>query len=334
MQRDYRQNGPEAESFERGVFTISLDFELIWGTLDLFGPDKFRRACEIERERVIDELLDLFVEFEFPATWCIVGHLFKDKCEGKSEHSHLVRANHKWVKDDWFDHVPCEHENDKSVFLARSLIEKIKNCTVEQEIGSHSFSHMIFGDEGFSEEVARSELAESVKLADEIGIKMKSFAFPRNSVGHLNTLKEFGFLCYRGVEPNWFEAAHIPIKLRRAMRLIDVLRAATPPTVMPFKHEPGGVWNVPGSAMYFPMHGVRRFIPLTLRTERIKKGLDAASKSKRVFHLWFHPTNMADETDSMFKGLRDIFLYARSLREEGKLDFLSMGQVVSAMGGR
>ena len=64
----------------RGVFTLSLDFELIWGTLDLFGPQAFRRVCEIERHLVIDRLLSLLEEFELPATWCILGHLFLDSC--------------------------------------------------------------------------------------------------------------------------------------------------------------------------------------------------------------------------------------------------------------
>src|SRR4051812_43062324 len=127
---------------ETGVFTISLDFELIWGTLDLFGPEQFRRACEIEREKIIDLLLDLFVEFEFPATWCILGHLFLDKCDGR--HPEITRANHDWVEGDWFENDPGEIENDKSIFSGRSLVEKIKNCPVPQEIGSHSFSHVIF----------------------------------------------------------------------------------------------------------------------------------------------------------------------------------------------
>ena len=48
----------EALKLERGVFTVSLDFELIWGTLDLFGPERFRRACEIERSEVIDRVVN------------------------------------------------------------------------------------------------------------------------------------------------------------------------------------------------------------------------------------------------------------------------------------
>ena len=74
--------GPAGPGLERGVFTLSLDFELIWGTLDLFGPDRFRRACEVERSVVFDRLLALLEELEISATWCVLGHLFLDRCGG------------------------------------------------------------------------------------------------------------------------------------------------------------------------------------------------------------------------------------------------------------
>jgi peptidoglycan/xylan/chitin deacetylase (PgdA/CDA1 family) len=312
------------KTLDKGVFTISLDFELIWGTLDLFGPERFRRACEIERTKVIDLLLDLFVEFEFPATWCILGHLFLDTCnDHKPKHPNIVRAHHNWVKGDWFDYDPCETENDSSIFLGNSLVKKIRDCPVRQEIGSHSFSHIIFSDNGCSRDAAKSEIAESVRVAKEMGIEMHSFAFPRNEVGHLDVLKEFGFTCYRGVEPNWYENRRVPESVRRSMRLLDVLRAATPPTVLPEETE-SGVWNIPGSAIYFPMHGFRKHIPLALRTRRAIKGLNEAAKKKRIFHLWFHPTNLADETENMFQGLRTILQHAAELREKDKLQFLPM----------
>lgn len=312
---------------EQGAFTISLDFELIWGTLDLFGPEPFRRACEIEREKVIDSLLDLFVEFEVPATWCILGHLFMDKCSGEPRHPNIVRADHDWVTGDWFEHDGDETEHEKSVFLGRSLVEKIKNCPYPQEIGSHSFSHVIFSDKGCTRQVAESEITESVRLAQEMGVEMSSFAFPRNEVGHLDVLSENGFKCYRGVEPNWYENRQVPEKVRRAMRLLDVLRAAEPPTVLPQKNE-SGIWNIPGSAIYFPMHGFRKYIPMSLRTRRAMKGLKRAAEKKRIFHLWFHPTNMADETETMFKGLRQILQYAADLRDKGKIRFLPMKDLV------
>ena len=47
----------EPVKLDRGVFTLSLDLELIWGTLDLLGPEAFRQRCEVERQVVIDRLV-------------------------------------------------------------------------------------------------------------------------------------------------------------------------------------------------------------------------------------------------------------------------------------
>jgi hypothetical protein len=319
----------ETIKLDKGVFTISLDFELIWGTLDLFGPEGFRRACEIERERVIDELLALFVEFGFSATWCVLGHLFLDRCELKDGvmHPQIVRPKHSWVEGDWFKHLKPQSEDEKSIFLGRSLVEKIKNCPVPQEIGSHSFSHVIFADAGCSRETALSEMKECARLAEEMSVKLHSFAFPRNEVGHAEALRETGFICYRGPEPNWYESSKVPEGLRRFFRLVDVLRAAKPPVVLPEKTA-DGLWNIPGSAIYFPMHGARRHIPLSLRVKRAVKGLNAAAQEKKIFHLWFHPTNMADEPDAMFRGLRAIMQHAAKLKDEGKLRYATMKELV------
>ena len=318
----------EASSLNQGIFTISLDFELIWGTLDLFGPDGFRKACEIERG-LIGRLLDLFAEFEVSATWCILGHLFLDSChaDGGCKHPEIVRPEHHWFPQDWFVHDPCGNEQSDPLFYGRSLVEKICACPVPQEIGCHSFSHVIFGDNGCSRETARSELAACIRLAKEQGIELRSFAFPRNQVGHLEVLKEFGFLCYRGPEPVWHEARRLPDVVKRLARLWEVLTVATPPTVVPRKSA-HGLWDIPGSMIYFPMHGFRKHLPVSWRIRRAIKGLDDAARRKRVFHLWFHPTNLADQEEQMFLGLRKILEHARCLRDQGRLAILSMTPIV------
>lgn len=326
MKTDDKKN---FEKFEKGIFTISLDFELIWGTLDHNGLERYGKVCRFEREQVIDRLLNLFVEFDISTTWCIVGHLFLDKCEkvGGIKHPEIVRPAHDWVAHDWFEFDPNESDDENSIFVGRSLVEKIKNCSVSQEIGSHSFSHVIFSDAGCSRETAVSELEECRRLADEMGIKMRSFAFPRNEVGHLDVLKEYGIDCYRGVEPHWYELGNYPKKIRKMAHLFDVITAKTPPVVMPEKTS-DGLWNIPGSAIYFPMHGKRRYLPVSVRVKRSLKGLKRAVNEKRIFHLWFHPTNMADEADKMFDGLRQIFQHAARLREEGKLEVLTMSEIL------
>ena len=314
-------------TFRRGVFTLSLDFELIWGTLDKRGPNGFKNACEIERKYVIDRLLALFVEFKIPATWCVVGHLMLDHCDCESgvKHPSIVPPNHSWSTD-WFAHDPCGDENSFPLFYGRSLVEKIRDCVVPQEIGSHSFSHVIFGDSGCSAETARTELAACVRAARDLNIQMQSFVFPRNSIGHLRALGENGFRIFRGLEPHWYN--RVPSRIvQRLARLSAVFFASKPPVVLPEKTKEG-LWNIPASMLYFPMHGLRRRVPLNLRVARARKGLDEAAYSKRIFHLWFHPTNLADEMETMFQGLRTIFEYASDLRERGELDFLPMKALV------
>jgi hypothetical protein len=209
------------------------------------------------------------------------------------------------------------------IFYGRDLIQKIRDCPVPQEIGAHSFSHVIFSEDVCSPETAASELAACVAVARQQHVNLASFVFPRNQVGHLSLLREYGFSCYRGPEPAWYEGSNWPSPLRRLAHLSEVLTAAEPPVVLP-KREKDGLYNIPGSMIYFPMHGLRKHIPVELRVRRARKGLDAAAREKRIFHLWFHPTNLADEPDKMFRGLRLIFEYARDLREKGAIVFRNM----------
>ena len=320
----------------KGTFTLSLDFELIWGTLDLFGPNGFKDYCLAERAYVIDRLLDLFVEYEIPATWCIVGHLFLDRCEAVDgvKHPEIVTPAHKWNPGDWFQHDPGGSEASEPLFYARSLIKKIQACPIPQEIGSHSFSHVIFGDSGCGRQTAETELAACVRAAEEMGVNLRSFVFPRNEPGHLDLLPEYGFTSYRGPEPNWHNNPRCPANVRRLARLAEVILALAPPVVTP-ERRADGLMNIPGSMIYFPGHGLRRYVPMSLRVRRAAKGLNQAAARKGIFHLWFHPTNLAgDKTtmDAMFGGLRRIFDDAVKLRQQDKIEFRSMSQIADAYG--
>ena len=179
--------GPKSP-FKTGIFTLSLGFRTNLGNHRPPRDWRIRKICEVERAEVIDRLLELLAEFEVPATWAIVGHLFLASCSpvGARKHPEIVRPKHSWVTGDWFDHDPGGDESTAPLFFGRSLIQKIRNCRVAQEIGSHSFSHVIFGDPGCYHSTAESELRESVRAVRELGIELRSFIFPRNSVGHLN----------------------------------------------------------------------------------------------------------------------------------------------------
>lgn len=310
---------------ERGVFTLSLDFELIWGTQDLLGPEGFRRACVFERQRIIDDLLALLHEFEIPATWCIVGHLFLDTCDGK--HADLKRPAHAWLQEDWFHHDPGGRENDESVFLGKSLVKKILACPTKQEIGSHSFSHVVWGDPGCSKAVAESEIDACARAAAWTGARMVSFVFPRNRVGHLDVLAANGIRVFRGPGPRWYERDENPGALGRVAHLLEVATGSPAPTVLPELTEHGLV-NLPGSMIFLPAHGIRALIPVGRRVQRALGGLNDAANHRRVFHLWLHPTNLAGHYQSMMAGLREVFEEARILRETGRMEVRPMGSFI------
>ena len=119
---------PGGAALDRGVFTISLDFELIWGTLDR-GVDTFREACELEREVVVDRLLALLAEFEISATWCTLGHLFLESCaphDGR-KHPEIVQPTHEGITD-WFEHDPCGTEQTDPIFYGNSTVDRFLAC--------------------------------------------------------------------------------------------------------------------------------------------------------------------------------------------------------------
>src|SRR5205823_8524259 len=103
--------------------------------------------------------------------------------------------------------------------------------------------------------------------------------------------------------------------------------ARTPRTVTP-EQTPSGLWNIPASMLFTPSHGLRRHIPVSLRVHRACKGLEAAAQQKRVFHLWFHPTDLAENMEPMLSGLRQVLEHGARLRETKQLRILPMGSLV------
>jgi hypothetical protein len=176
--------------------------------------------------------------------------------------------------------------------------------------------------------VAESEIAKCVEIAKAQGLTLESFVYPRNRVAHLDVLEQHGFTSYRGPEPQWYEKAWLPRPFKRAAHLASVILAMEPPVVLP--ERVAALWNIPGSMIFLPMQGIRKHIPASRRVARAVKGLERAAAERKIFHLWFHPTNMAIEVEPMFGALEEILRHAKKLRDAGRIDVLTMQQVVAA----
>lgn len=267
---------------------LSLDAELIWGVHDL---------DEIPAERVGHAreswayILDLFDEYGIPATWAVVGHLFRDSCDG-------VHADHPAGKE-WFSRDPGGERSPGSEWFAQDLIDAIRDSEADHEIGSHSFSHVEFGKQDVSRGVAEAELRDSVEAAENCGVDLTSFVFPRNNVGYRSVLPEHGFSCYRGRSPErWYDGTPI----RRFGKLATfALGTGGPPIVRPEIDEHGLV-NVPASMYLFTFEGPARAVVGSVTgdpvLEQVELGLERLNDEKQgILHLWLHPNNITTDRD-------------------------------------
>ncbi|HET8963874.1 MAG TPA: hypothetical protein VFM99_08250, partial [Chitinophagales bacterium] len=66
----------------------------------------------------------------------------------------------------------------------------------------------------------------------------------------------------------------------------------------------------------------KAFEPLRLR--RILKGMEAAAKKGKVYHLWWHPHNFGSFQDQNFSILEKICLHYKKLNSQYKFESATM----------
>lgn len=287
----------------RGALTISIDLELAWGIWDKPSKDYFDRCAELE-SRVVAGVLELFERHEISATWAIVGRL-------------LSRA----------ERLPVSTPHGERIWFAPAIVEAIRRAKTEQEIGSHSFAHVYF--DGISRAEADQDLAAAREVHAREGLPFKSFVYPRNAVAHVDALAAHGLSIFRSDDRGWF----IDAKRRggkrvgQAANLIDKLVPIAPQAVPLERRE--GMAELPGSMLLMARKGLRRFTRPGLMRLKARRGLAVAQRERRVFHLWFHPSNFYWDTARQLRLLGDILSDAARLRERGEIDILPMASFAS-----
>ena len=315
-------------SLDRGVFILSIDTELAWGALRNGQFERRREQYQLTRE-AIDRLLELMEKYNIQATWAVVGHLFLDECSPVDgvKHPEILRSSYSWLSGDWFDADPCTQLNAAPHWYGKDIVQRILTCKVPQEIGCHTFSHILAGDPECSQESMKSELLASRLEAEKYDLSLRSFVFPNNSVGHLEVLAEMGFIVFRGLAPSWF--GHLPGIAFKMGHFLDNLLPLSPPTVLPTREA--GLWNLPASYFYPPIDRFWGMVPVALRVCKVKQGLRQAVNRRRIFHLWFHPFNIATNVDRLIRGLEDVFAEVCRYREAGLLDNFTMGELANSL---
>jgi len=314
-----------------GAFVVSIDLEMAWGVhdqgrgaVDALGPDRAG-----EERRLVESLLASFSAFGIPATWAVVGHLFLDSCRqlGGVKHPELVRPDHEWHDGDWLRLDPATDLDADPLWYGRDIVEMIGAARPRQEIGCHTFSHLVAGDPGCSRQAFASDLAACGAAAAEVGVELTSFVFAFNSIGHLDALAAHGYRAYRGHRPRAF--AHLGGLGGATARALD--RARPRPGSAVFPERVSGMWNIPETNFFGPSKRPR-WMPMRLWIRRQLVRLDLAARTRSLYHLWFHPQDLLVEPSLALTGLDRILERAASLREQGRIETVSMGQLATQLG--
>lgn len=299
-------------SAARGTVVFSVDAELGWGHHDLLSPPVER--VEHARTGWLN-LLGLFDEYGIPATWAVVGHLFLDDCDG----CHRDHPVPEW----WFARERGEWADRPDLRFGGTLIERIDSAGIDHELACHGFSHVEFGAETTSAELAREELRACVEVANR---RFESFVFPRNNYGHRAVLADEGFRCYRGPPPG---REHVG----RVRKVGGGALGRSPPLVVPYTDEYGLV-SVPASMYLFDFEGpVRSLLDITVGdpvVRRVRAGVDAAGRTGGLIHLWLHPNNLTLKRD--LDRMRDVLEHVARRRSDGHVSVSTMGAVAATIG--
>jgi len=305
---------------EPGLFVISLDTELAWGSFDTGEFSQHETAYQNTRS-VIQDLCSLFDAYNMPTTWALVMHLLED-CDG---HSQCPRPQFEWVN--WYDELPCITGVDQNIWHTPDILRMIESTKVEHEIGLHGYTHMILGDPGCTPEAAQYEINKAIQIANRWDIDPQTYIFPRNNIGHLDILSKSGLSYYRGVDSYWYEKFSYSV-VQKPMRFIDETFKRAPPVVSPRRKEDGLV-ELPGSQILRPYNGPWKYSPKNSQLSRAKKGLSKAARTGNIFHLWFHPFNLSLNKSNHLNLVNDILAHASQLRRDGQIEFCTLAEAAS-----
>lgn len=295
---------------------ISLDFELFWGVADSRSIAGY--SNNIEGEWIaIPRMLELFRRYGIRVTWATVGMLM---CRDYSQWCDIrptVLPTYKRMQCSTYSMDSVVRENPK-LFFARALVNDILD-TPGQEIASHSYSHFYCQEVGATTEQFAADLECARAIGAEIGLKFRSFVFPRNQVNGecLAALNRMDYRVFRGNPAHWLyrkghsvDYGHVGrvIRLADAYFQISGSNVATPSVI-------NGLVNVPASLSLRPWSRYLSGLE-SLRLLRLKQAMTEAAVTDGIFHLWWHPHNFGVNIDRNVTVLNALLQHYQILRDK------------------
>ena len=305
------------KKIKNGIFVISLDFELLWGVHEYQTKESFYENVRGAR-KAIETMLKLFDRYHIHATWGVVGMLMAESRDELLRYLPEIKPQYEDVRlsaYQYIDQVGSSEDEDIS-HLAYSVVCKISEYR-NQEIASHTFSHYNCKAAGQSIQEFSADLQAAQNIAkDKIGKEMRTLILPKNQFieEYMDAVVEQGFTVVRGNPPMY--AYNNSTIIARAMRLIDTYMCVCGRRSYPKENCSGNkLRNIQASA-FFRKYNTRLAFLEKQKVAHIKREMTYAAKKGQVYHLWWHPHNVALHAEKCMAQLEEIFRNYEYLKRE------------------
>ncbi|AFL85684.1 Polysaccharide deacetylase [Belliella baltica DSM 15883] len=320
---------------DTGAWIISLDFELLWGIFD--KPDnKVNTPYFSNTRELVPRMLDSFARHYIEATWATVGMLFAENKEEwesflpkiKPSYRNKEYSAYEWVK---------KHGLQNEYHFAPDLIKKIID-TPGQELGSHSFAHYYTLMRGQTPSQFRNDLQAAQRIAKhKFQINLSSLVFPRNHINlqYLKICKEEGFSQVRSNPKDWFwqETQHERV-IKRIYRTADCFVSLGGCSSFGedeiYQETENYPLEIPASRLLRPYYQKSNLIN-KWRLQRVMNEMTSAAKQKKIYHLWWHPHNFANNPKASLNELEILINHYKNLKETYGMKSFSMQSLANAL---
>lgn len=312
-----------------GTFVISLDFELLWGGLDIWSPDNYGQSHVRQVPEVIERLVALFERYDVKATVATVGFLMLDAIDDLKRH--LPTATPSYNNENlrpyngFTERIKSE---DKALYFAPDLVELLKKSP-NVEIGTHTFCHYYCREPGQTLEQFDADMEMAKKVGEEKGIILGSIVFPRNQVSdeYLAICAKHGIKTYRGNAKKYFNHTNNRFRnlYNKVSRLLDAYVNWGGNTSVHYSEINLNTvpMNVPASRMLRPYMRKLRWLE-GLRLRRIKNEMKYAAMHHELYHLWWHPHNYGADMDENFTFLEEVLKYYKGCHTDYGMESMTM----------
>ena len=312
---------------------ISLDYELMWGMMDLPNAKQYGQSNVINVHKAICEMLKLFEKYQVKVTFATVGLLMCQDVEEVLLISPKLIPSYtkKWLNP-YGTYLDFVKQAKSSLYFSPETVELLKDSKLI-EIATHTFCHYYCWEEGQTIEEFEADIKTAVDVAARKKIEIKSIVFPRNNVNenYLSICHKYGITSYRGNALNFYgeKKSLLHFVFRRVCRLLDTYLPIS--NQCSYKYDDlnvveGQSVNIPASRFFRPYSPQLQMLE-SVRIFRIKKEMEKAAKLGEMYHLWWHPHNFGANMEENLKNLENVLKHFSYCREKYGMQTYTMNEL-------